>query len=96
MKKQLAFISLAALLTNCSSKPVLMTPDDVEVSRKDASSKCKELGMVSGRTRTIHGTAEEALKDLKAEASAKGANYVKIQSQGVNTKDLAGTAYDCP
>lgn len=83
-------------LTACSSKPVIMTHSDVTVSRDEAAKKCKELGTVRGTTLSIHGTAEEAVEEMKKEAARKGANYVQMQAMGANTNSVSGIAYSCP
>lgn len=89
-----AFAALA--LASCASKPILPTEKDIKVSREEPSSKCKEIGPLTGRTASVKGTREQALEDLKREAANKGANYVLIKQMSDYGTAITGVAYDCP
>jgi len=89
-------ITLAAVTMACSSRPVIMKSTDVKVSRDEPSSSCKDMGRITGTTLSIHATSEDALEDLKTEASRKGANYVKVGEFSDTGTAVAGVAYICP
>ena len=88
------FIGMLAVLS-CSSRPIKLELDDVEVSRERADEDCKELGKVEGRTMTATGSVEEALDDLKKSAAAKGANYVVVKQYSQTGTAVTGLAYEC-
>lgn len=91
-------LGLSALLTAlvaCTSKP-LLEKEDITVTRDDASPKCQNLGPVEGRTMTMSGTQEEAMENLKEEATKKNANYVQTEVIGAQGKVIRGTAFRCP
>lgn len=88
---------LVLLAVSCSSKPILPDVKSVEVSRESAGEKCKELGIVYGKTLNSTGKVEEqALSNLKENAAKKGANYVFLQEYGAIGTSVKGIAYDCP
>lgn len=88
-------LPMTAALAACSSPPIKPAADNVEVSREDAKKNCKEVGAVEGRTKTTKGSFEEALEDLKLDASRKGANFVKIEQTGAMGTSVRGLAYFC-
>jgi hypothetical protein len=97
--KQLIFLSLFSLVIfSCSSKPILPDIEKVKVSREKPSDKCRELGVVYGKTLNSTGInlEKEALQDLIHNAAIKGANYVYLGEYGAFGGSVKGTAYDCP
>lgn len=88
-------LAMMSLLMSCSSHPVLPTVDDIKVTRDEPKSDCKHLGPIEGRVTSIKGAPEQALEDLKKEAVKKGANFVKIESQGANGTAIRGASYFC-
>ncbi len=89
-------VTPAFLLLACSSQPLTPQKDAVEAGRKAPSERCQSLGSVKGVARSIHGTAEQALDDLKQEAANKGATYVQVfQYSGTGTA-VTGEAFKCP
>jgi hypothetical protein len=94
-QKAITLCVLFMVLTACSSHPVLPEKSDIKVSRDIPSNKCKNLGPIEGRSIKVKSTPEEALEDLKSEAIKKGADYVKIESQGAQSAVIRGTAYFC-
>lgn len=94
--RQSAFFIITALfLFGCTSHPIKPAAENVKVSREDAGKDCKEIGPVDGRVKNINGKFEEALEDLKLDASRKGANFVHIQQTGALGQAVTGTAYFC-
>lgn len=85
----------AVTLVNCSSHPIKPEAKNVEVSRNEAGKNCRDLGKVEGRVKTVKGTFEDALEDLKLDAARKGANFVTIQQTGSLGQSVNGTAYFC-
>ncbi len=97
MKKLSLLLSvLGCLMAGCSSPPVLMTTKDVKVERAPADKDCRELGKVMGRSNAIKATPEEALEDMKKEATQKGANYIFMQETSGLGSAVTGIAYFCP
>lgn len=87
---------LSVFLFACSSHPVLPKASDIKVSRDEAAKDCKSFGSIEGRTTNVKGTAEDVLEDLKQEAVKKGANFVKIETQGAQGTAIRGQAFYCP
>ena len=98
-KANLTSVSLVGfllMLSSCSSKPIIMTSSDVKVSREEAPKNCADAGPVSGTTTSTHATQEEALEDMKKEASHKGANFIKIEQFSDTGTAVTGRAFICP
>jgi len=96
--KMTRLITLTALfiLTNaCASRSLTPDVSELKVSRENPSSKCEEIGHVSGTTMTSHGTSDEALNDMKKEATAKGATYLRVDQYSATGSSVSGTAYKC-
>ncbi len=85
----------ALVLVNCSSHPIKPEAGNVKVSRDEADKDCKEIGRVEGRVRTVKGTFEDAMEDMKLDAARKGANYIHMQQTGALGQSVSGTAYFC-
>jgi hypothetical protein len=83
-------------MQGCSHKPIILSSGDIEVSRENPSSKCHEVGPVSGATTSIKATQKDALEDMKREAAAKGANFIKIEQFSDSGTAVTGTSYQCP
>ena len=98
----LAIVFSSVVLSACSSMPTTksMSPlpkeDNVKVSRVAADKDCKYVSKVEGRAATVHGTADDALTDLKHEAAAKGANYLVVRTYSAVGTAVTGEAYLCP
>lgn len=82
-------------VTACTSNPVLPEKSDVIVSRNEASTACKLIGPIEGRSTQVNAATADALDDLKSEAIKKGANYVKVETMGALSSAIRGTAYLC-
>ncbi len=95
MHKRIFLISLLFFLSACASRSVLPDVKEVKVSR-DEPKGCKEMGTLSGRANSVHGTQEQALEDLKREAANKGANYVVVKQYSSYGTSVTGLAYECP
>jgi hypothetical protein len=95
MKRSLLVLALLSLAA-CASRSVLPSVKEVKVSREAPSSKCKEMGKITGRTGTTKGTDQQALDDLKNEAAHKGANYVVVKEYSDYGTEVTGIAYECP
>ncbi len=87
---------IGLFLVGCATKPITPDPGYVKVSREAASPRCREIGPVRGATLNVHGTAKDALEDLKKEASLKGANFVVVQQYSSSQTVVTGLSYDCP
>lgn len=87
---------VVALLSACGSHPILPEKKDIQVSRDNPKDNCKSLGSIEGRSTKIHGTAEDALDDMKAEAIKKGANFIKMETIGALGSSVRGEAFFCP
>lgn len=101
MTKQLIHASflaccLAALVTACSSQPIVPEAKNITLSRENPSAKCVEIGKVQGTVKSAHGTIEQAIEDMKLDAARKGATYVRMESTGAYGTSASGTAYQCP
>ncbi len=93
MKKTL----LALLfLSACSHQAVIPEAKNVKVARENPSSDCRELGRVVGQVKTMSGSIEQAIDDMKLDAARKGANYVRMEATGAMGTSASGTAYQCP
>lgn len=73
--KKILFGSLALLVCACSSNPIIEA-DKIKVTRDEPGKGCRFLSDVSGKTLSVTGTSEDALKDMKKDGSLKGANYI--------------------
>ena len=90
-------IALATgFLAACGSHPIKPASQNVKISRDEAGEKCREIGAVEGRTTSVKGTFEQALEDLKLDASRQGANFVRIEKTSGTGTAVRGTAYFCP
>ncbi len=86
----------ALLLTRCGSHPIVPDAKNVTVTRDRISKSCREIGPVQGSVISVNGTIEQAIDDMKLDASRKGANYVQIGSTSAYGTSASGTAYFCP
>lgn len=93
---RLALIVVCFAVSACASRSVLPDVQSVKVSREAPSSKCNEIGKLTGNTESVHGTQEQALEDLKREAANKGANYVMVKEYSDYGTAVTGIAYECP
>jgi hypothetical protein len=87
---------LPIAISACAHRSVLPDVKEVKVSRDAPGDDCKDLGLITGETRSTKGTREEALADLKREAANKGANYVMIKQFSAYGTATTGIAYECP
>ncbi len=93
---RILLVAALVSIAGCSSKPVLPTAKAVKVGREDASKNCKEIGPVSGATKSVKGSAEEALQDMIDDAANRGADYLKVLDYSANRTAVRGIAYSCP
>jgi len=96
MKFALLASSVLLFAIGCSSRSVLPDQKGVKVSREMPSSKCADIGKITGTSLSKTPTEEQALDDLKNEATRKGANYVVVQQYSATGGTVTGYAYDCP
>lgn len=95
MNRKLFAISLF-LLAACSSKPIIPDGKNVKISRENPKEDCQDLGRVQGSVPTIKGTIEQAIEDMKMDASRKGANYIRMETTSAIGTSVMGTAFFCP
>lgn len=88
--------SLANGILGCASHPVIMEVKDVKVSRENAKDSCQDMGPVAGKLIGTKPNLDLAVLDMKKEAAAKGANFVKIESASVYGTAVRGQAFFCP
>jgi hypothetical protein len=94
--RRIVWIMAVAMCAACSSKPVTPDAEGVRVSREQPRSGCSEIGRVTGSTQSVHAKPEEALADLKKDASNRGANYVQVFEYSSMGTAVTGMAYICP
>lgn len=92
-------IALLALVTAlagaCSHQAVIPEAKNVKIARENPSGDCVDLGRVTGQVKTMSGTIEQAIDDMKLDAARKGANYVRMESTGAMGTSASGTAFMC-
>ena len=96
MNKLIALAIVTTALGGCASRSIKPAPDQVKVSRELPGAKCKELGTITGTTRTAQGTQDEAIEDLRKEAANKGANYIMVREFSSYGTPVTGRAFECP
>lgn len=94
--KTMLLILFAVLIQGCKSHPVLMETKDIKVTRDEAKSNCRDLGPVEGKVINTKPSPDMALEDMKKEAAAKGANFVKMETASIYGTAVRGTAFFCP
>lgn len=95
MKTLFFILALGGMaVVGCSSKAIL-DEDDVKIIRDEPSGDCENLGTITGRTMYAKQTREDAIKDLKKDAAAKGANYVRFAQASGSGTVVTGTGYKC-
>jgi hypothetical protein len=87
---------LLEVLTSCSSQPIIPEAKNVKLARENPSKDCVEIGKVQGSVKSVHGTVEQAIEDMKLDAARKGANYVRMEATSGYGTSTAGTAFQCP
>ncbi len=96
MRAHFLVLSPLLLLIGCSSTPpVKPMASNVKVSREVPAKGCEDLGTVNGRVKTIGGSFEEALNDMKLDAARLGGNYVQMGLTGGMSKSVNGRAFLC-
>lgn len=83
-------------LAGCSHQAIVPEARNVKIARENPPSNCAVLGPVTGKTKTMSGSIEQAIDDMKLDAARKGANYVRMESTGAMGTTASGTAYQCP
>lgn len=94
--RSVLLLSGLVVLAACSSRPLIPESSSVKVSREEPSANCENLGRLQGSVMSQKPKPNEALEDLKKEASRKGANYVKLETYSGYETAVSGTAYNCP
>ncbi len=79
----------------CGSHPIKPEASNVKVTRDAPGKNCESIGKVQGSVSSAKDTFEEALEDLKLDASRKGANFVQIGPTSAYGTSVAGEAYFC-
>ena len=93
----LALALVVGFLCNaCSHEALVPDAKNVTVQREPVNAKCVEIGKVQGSVATTTGTIEQAIEDMKLDASRRGANYVHMESTGAMGTSVSGIAYHCP
>jgi hypothetical protein len=99
MKKTLLIFSglasLALFMSACSHHPIVPDARNVKIQRENPSGNCTEIGPVTGSVKTMSGSIEQAIDDMKLDAARKGANFVRMESTGAMGTSASGTAYNC-
>ncbi|MEQ1877342.1 MAG: DUF4156 domain-containing protein [Bdellovibrionia bacterium] len=90
------FLILALLLSACASRSLTPDSEDVKMSREIPSESCKELGRVTGTSKSRKATHDELLADMRQDAAKKSANYVKVEEYSSLGTSVTGTAFSCP
>ena len=83
------------MLTGCSGYEILPDKIEVKVGRELPDDDCREIGPVSGSVSKISGTSEEALENMKKDASRKGGNFVLYEGASGTGTAMKGIAYSC-
>ncbi len=86
----------SGILTACSSQPIIPEAKNIKLARENPSKDCVEIGRVQGAVKSVHGTIEQAIEDMKLDAARKGANYVRMEATSGYGTSVAGTAFQCP
>lgn len=70
----------------------------VRLMKADPPAECQERGSVRGQADGANSTAtlERAKNDMRNNAAAMGANYVRMETAQADTGEVSGTAYSCP
>lgn len=80
---------VGCVLVGCASSSVALKPEEqaVRLMKSDPPMQCAEAGQVLGRSIFL----AEQKDNMKRQAAAMGANYVRLEGQGG-----VGTAFRCP
>ena len=89
-------MAVGFLCNACTHEAIIPDGKNVTVQREPVNSKCAEIGKVQGSVATTTGTIEQAIEDMKLDASRQGANYVHMESTGAMGTSVSGIAYHCP
>lgn len=89
-------LAMSVLLGACSSQPIIPEAKNVKIAREAPAKSCVEIGKVQGSVKSVHGTIEQAIEDMKLDAARKGANFVHMETTSAYGTSAAGTAYQCP
>lgn len=94
----LLLVGLSAALSFLGCSTMSNAPDvkNVKVSREEADKDCQFISKIEGRTNSLKGTNEDALKDLQQEAANKGANFLVVRAYSGTGTSVSGEAYKCP
>jgi uncharacterized protein (DUF58 family) len=100
MKQLIGVLGLLLLVSllgdmGCASRSVTPETKEVKVSREAPSSKCEEVGRVTGTSNVRGVTYEELLEDMRREAANKNANYVKVEQYSDMGTAVTGVAFRC-
>jgi hypothetical protein len=88
--------AVALALSACSHQPIIPEAKNIKLARENPDSDCVEIGKVQGSVKTVKGTIEQAIEDMKLDAARKGANYVRMESTSAMGTSVQGTAFQCP
>ena len=88
-------IPMTLMSAACTHQPIVPEARNVKIQRENPSGDCKEIGPVTGKVKTMSGSIEQAIDDMKLDAARKGANYVRMESTGAMGTSASGTAYNC-
>jgi hypothetical protein len=82
--------------SGCSHQPVIPEAKNVKIARENPDDDCREIGRVTGQVKTMSGSIEQAIDDMKLDAARRGANFVRMEATGAMGTSVSGTAYQCP
>lgn len=87
---------LALATTACASRSLTPDSEEVKMSREKPDEDCKEIGRVTGTSKSRKASHDELLTDMRQDAAKKNANYVKVEEYSSLGTSVTGTAYTCP
>jgi hypothetical protein len=96
MKSALYALFLAVATTACASRSLAPDSEEVKMSRESPADDCKEIGRVTGTSKSRKASHDELLVDMRQEAAKKNANFVKVEEYSSFGTSVTGTAFMCP
>ncbi len=88
--------TFSLVIAACSHQALIPAARNVKIARENPPADCQEIGRVQGSVKTVAGSIEQAIDDMKLDAARKGANFVRMEATGAMGTSTSGTAYKCP